>query len=43
MTKIRIPRKLKKNADKILAKTWKNFPNANGYYRKYNNKPQRYE
>lgn len=28
MTKIRIPRKLKKNANKILGRTWKNFPNV---------------
>ena len=28
MKKIRIPRKLKKHADKILGKTWKNFPNV---------------
>ena len=28
MKKIRIPRKLKKHANKILDKTWKNFPNV---------------
>lgn len=28
MKKIRIPRKLKKNANNILDRTWKNFPNV---------------
>ena len=28
MTKIRIPRKLKKYADRILSKSWKQFPNV---------------
>ena len=28
MSKIRIPRKLKKYANKILEKTWNNFPNV---------------